>query len=177
VSISTWQTFVTAYQEDIMSTKPRDLMLHTNSPRMMTHSSQGRGAETVFSSHIEQISAPNFEWINLLTLVDANLQRSEWIQLSKLPNLGALYIQNSFTQTGSPDDVVVRAWSRAARSTGAWSVLKVLLLCNQSQITLGTLEDLEYMPSLRILHMTGPTIKSYGVQHLIEGSTWIWMNQ
>jgi hypothetical protein len=177
VSVAIWQAFVKAYQAENVAQKTASLAHHAHSARIPSHALQSRIPSKALGHHLRNMTTPNLEWITILTIFDTPLSRHEWIQLSSLTNLGALYVQNSVVEFGRLDDVVIKAWSNAARETGIFPVLKFVLLRNQSGITLGTLEYFAYFPAIKVVHATGPTLRARDGEEAVRDSGWLWMSQ
>ena len=149
-------------------------MFHAHSPRVMSFALQSLESphEEELPLYIKQITAPAFEWVNLMTIMYTMLTRQDWIALAKIKNLGALFIQNAYMQSSCIDDTVIKAWSNAAKETGAFSVLKVMILQNQSRITMDILEYLSHLPALKILLLNTPRCRADRIQEILPGSRW-----
>lgn len=172
-----WQAFVKAYQTENVAQRTNGLALHAHSARIPSHALQSRIPSKALGPHLRNITTLNLEWITILSIFDTPLSRHEWIQLSSLTNLGTLYVQTSIVESGRLDDVVVKAWSNAAREIGAFPALKFVLLRNQGGITLGTLEYFAYFPALKVVHATGPTLRTRDAEEAARDSNWLWMSQ
>ncbi|KAF2667190.1 hypothetical protein BT63DRAFT_427589 [Microthyrium microscopicum] len=169
-SIRTWQTFVTAYRDEIVQDRIADLMSYRSSSKVFG------GKEIALTPFLEVIQAPKFEWINLVTLASPVLLREQWMSISKLSNLGGLYVYGP-VEMYTLDDTVVRAWFNAARDSGAFSALKILLLQSQDRLTLGTLEYFQAFPALRVVLLTGARLNTKGIEDIIQDTRWTWMNK
>lgn len=145
-----------AYGKEIALACPEDMMLHDSSPKLMAHDSQGRTSPHVeFPFHVNQISSPSFEWITIMTLNEIALTLQDCIYLTKLPNLGALYLDNWLGAKENLTEVMVRAWSRAARENGAFKVLKLLVLWTPRELKPEMWRNLGHLPALRVLSLAG----------------------
>ena len=96
----------------------------------------------------------SFQWITFLTLSNVIISRKDLINLSSLVNVGVLTIgQGVFTPDVGLDDGVVRAWGRAAVEADAFSLLRVLNLRQQKQVTPRIFQYLNEFPSLSIFNL------------------------
>lgn len=99
------------------------------------------------------VSAP-VEWITFLTLSNVTVSRTELINLSNLANIGVLTIGSGVqTPDVGLEDSVVRAWSRAAADSDAFSLLRVLNLRHQYEITTTVFQYLHGFPSLALFNL------------------------
>jgi hypothetical protein len=176
VSVSVWTAFVSAYPSDVLNSNV-GLTYHSTSPRIKSQNAHQSLPSKALLSNMDNILSPRMDWINVLCMFDTALQRPEWIKLASLKNLGALYVQNSSISYGQVDDTVVKRWSGEAAENNAFPSLKLILLRNQSQLTLGILEYLSHLPALRVLHITGPTFKCWHAEQASASSAWTWMSE
>lgn len=109
-------------------------------------------------AYVKPLLSPSFDWIVHLSLsnVASSLfnwasSRAEIASLSRLVNLGAMTIDGSPTGT-SLDDGIIRAWARAATESGAFSMLRVLILKAQKEITSQSFAYLSQFPSLALVN-------------------------
>jgi hypothetical protein len=123
-------------------------------------------------SNLQFVTAPNLEWMTVLSLFDMSMTRYEWQKLCSLKSLGCLYIHNSGPTMGSLDSIVMKHWAMAARDEGAFPRLELLLLVNQDKMTLGILEYLVEFAALRALHMTGPLLHDEFVKEALADTRW-----
>ena len=101
--------------------------------------------------YVKPLSSPSFHWIVHLSILDVTYSRAELFSLSKLVNIGALSIGSS--RSGSSiEDRIIRAWARAATETGAFSMLRVLILKAQKDITPQSFVYLNQFPSLTLFN-------------------------
>lgn len=114
-------------------------------------------------AYVKPLLSTSFHWIVHLTISNFAFSRAEIAGLSRLVNLGALTIGDSPTDTFL-NDGVVRAWARAATELGAFSMLRVLILKAQKEITPQSFAYLNQFPSLAFFNtencMFGPRIKA-----------------
>ena len=97
-------------------------------------------------------------WITYVTIFNLQIGGPDMAFLGDFPNLGTLHFIKStssnviYETDGAfdPDDAIIRSWSRAAKSEGAFSKLRVLKLINQSKITGFCLPWLRGFPALFI---------------------------
>lgn len=110
-------------------------------------------------SYTKPLVSASFQWITFLTLSDVTISRRDLINLSNLVNLGALTIGSGvLTPDVGLEDGVVRAWARAAADTEAFSLLRVLNLRNQKDVTARVFQYLLDFPSLAIVGLAGCSI-------------------
>lgn len=102
-------------------------------------------------AYLKPLVSSSFRWIVHLTISNLDFSRAEIAGLSRLVNLGALTIGNSPTGTFL-DDGIIRAWARAATEVGAFSMLRVLLLKTQKEITPQSFAYLNQFPSLALFN-------------------------
>lgn len=102
-------------------------------------------------AYVKPLLSLSFHWIVHLTISNFLSCRAEIAGLSKLVNLGALTIGGSPTGTFL-DDGIIRAWARAATEVGAFSMLRVLILKAQKEITPQCLAYLDQFPSLALFN-------------------------
>jgi len=114
-------------------------------------------------AYVKALLSPSFHWIVHLTISNFAFSRAEIASLSKLVNLGALTIGESPTGTVL-DDGIIRAWARAATESGAFSMLRVLILKAQKEITPQSFAYLNQFPSLALFNtencLLGPKTKT-----------------
>ncbi|KAI4165108.1 MAG: hypothetical protein LQ342_001385 [Letrouitia transgressa] len=100
-------------------------------------------------SYLRPLASPLSQWITFLTLTDLICTRAELVQISSLNNLGVLTIGKGVK---APDvgleDIIIRAWSRAAAEAGAFSSLRVFILDSQPKVTAEVFTHLDQFPSL-----------------------------
>lgn len=89
-----------------------------------------------------------------MTLSNVTISRRDLINLSKLANIGVLTIGNGvLTPDVGLEDGVVRAWSRAAADSDAFSLLRVLNLRHQKAVTTRVFQYLHDFPSLSLFNL------------------------
>lgn len=99
------------------------------------------------------MTSTSFNFITILS-INQNLPLQELIQLKKLKNLGVLHIMYIETQGESyVSDRLVRAWSNAAVTEGAFPVLRVLNLWGHRDVTLQSLNFANKFPALCLFHI------------------------
>ena len=112
-------------------------------------------------SYIKPVTSPDFQWITMLTLSTVTCSRYELINLSSLKNLGALLIGERFdTSDAGFDDRVIRAWSRAVTESGAFSVLRVLAIDKQVELTPAMFDYLQVFPTLALFLVNNCKLES-----------------
>jgi hypothetical protein len=179
VSVGIWTAFVKAYHQDLLNhANPQrisSLLSYSNNARLPctinNPSLQGRS----LLSNLPHITAPNLEWITVLTLFDLPMSRHDWAKLCGLRNMGSLYVQNSgHPISGCLDDLVIRSWAEAARTEGAFPMLQLVMLVNQYQMTFGVLKDLSSFPRLRALQLSGPLLiaEKNAKSDMLAGTRW-----
>lgn len=147
-SLHTWRLFASTYPIE-MCALGQDHQMSLPAPDRLD-------APSVLE-YMQSITAPDFEWITLLSLTDVALSRTHLLQLSCIRNLGALMVYNSNNESfrsthrdSKVDENVTRAWSRHATESGAFSKLRVLMLecCYEA-----TARSLTYMKSFPMLEL------------------------
>jgi hypothetical protein len=105
-------------------------------------------------SYIPRIICQKLEWITILTItvLESELNRAGWIQISKLSNLGALCLDISSTKDHGFDDVVIKAWANSARYSNGFPVLKFFHMQTLGGFEFDILAHLEAIESLRVFH-------------------------
>ena len=110
-------------------------------------------------SYTKPLVSASFQWITFFTLSNVTISRRDLINMSNLVNLGALAIGSGvLTPDVGLEDGVVRAWSRAAADAEAFSLLRVLNLRNQKDVTARVFQYLHDFPSLSIVGLDGCSI-------------------
>ncbi len=120
--------------------------------------------------YVKPILSPSFRWIAYLTISNVTCSRTELVGLSKLVNLGALTIGESVAGS-SFDDSIIRAWGRAVAEVGAFSMLRVLVLVAQKEITPRSFVYLNQFPSLAFFNTEDCSL---GPQSKAEASALGW---
>ena len=103
------------------------------------------------NAYVVPLVSPSFHWIVHLSISNFAFSRAEIVGLFKLVNLGVLTIGSSPTGTFL-DDSIIRAWARAATEVGAFSMLRVLILKAQKEITVQSFTYLNQFPSLTLFN-------------------------
>ncbi|MCJ1411785.1 hypothetical protein MMC19_005877 [Ptychographa xylographoides] len=103
--------------------------------------------------YVKPITSRSCQWITFLSLSHLTCSRSDLINISKLTNIGILTIGRGVEASAnglddSIDNSIFRAWSRAAKETGAFSRLRVLVCRSQRDITFQALDYLSQIPTL-----------------------------
>lgn len=110
-------------------------------------------------SYVKPLVSASFQWITFLTLSNVTISRRDLINLSTLVNLGALTIGSGvLTPDVGLEDGMVRAWARAAAEAEAFSLLRVLNLRNQKDVTPRVFQYLHDFPSLSIVGLDSCSI-------------------
>lgn len=116
---------------------------------------------TNFSNYISPLISHSFHWITSLTLSHVACSRTNLVQLSRLVNLGVLTIgQGTICPEVGLDDSIIRAWSRAAVESDAFSMLRVLVCRSQKEITSRLFSYLASFPSLAFFNVEDCNIGS-----------------
>ena len=109
--------------------------------------------------YIKPLVSASFQWITFLTLSNVTVSRRDVINLSTLVNLGALTIGSGvLTPDVGLEDGIVRAWARAAADAEVFSLLRVLNLRNQKDVTARIFQYLHDFPSLSVVGLDGCSI-------------------
>lgn len=137
-SLHTWKAFAATYPGD--ADKGLDHKFHMiEEPNLP------------LNVYVKPLLSLSFHWIVHLTVSKFAFSRAEIVGLSKLVNLGALSIGESPTGIFL-DDNIIRAWARAATEDGAFSMLRVLILKAQKDITPQSFAYLYQFPSLALFN-------------------------
>jgi hypothetical protein len=149
-SVALWQLFMKTHRVTILE-RGLTASLHRRAPRILKDET-----ESVIPIHlyIPRIVCANLEWIAILTICmeEPDLDRTGWIQISKMNNLGTLWVDISNTKDHGFDDVVIKAWSNSARYSNGFPVLKFLHIQASGGFEFDILSYLEAIPSLRVFH-------------------------
>ena len=101
-------------------------------------------------SYCKDLTSPTYQWLTHLTLLNITVPRSALIQLSMITNLAVLSLgPGLFAPDIGVDDNLIRTWSRST-SDGAFCMLRVLALRDQSCVTIRAFEYLTLFPTLAI---------------------------
>jgi hypothetical protein len=181
--VNIWRIYHLLYADQIRDSRIESLFYHDSSKVIPSHAQETckdlctTPPSHALLSHLSTIAAPSFEWVTALSIYDTPIERRDWSRLATLANLGVLHVENWQVSCGAVDDVIIREWARAARDDEAFSQLKLVLLRNQSAISLGVLDDFAYFPALRALHLAGPTLDAKKAKAKITGKRWLWFDQ
>ena len=100
--------------------------------------------------YLQGVKSFDHQWLTQLTLLDITVPRTALIQLSLIPNLSVVTIGPGVLATDiGVDDSLLRTWSRAA-STGAFSMLRALVLRDQPYVTTRAFSYLNVFKALAI---------------------------
>ena len=129
------------------------------------------------SAYIKPISSPSFDWIVFLNLSHLTCARTDLVQISQLPNIGALIIGPKFlNEEAGLDDSVIRSWTRVAATSNAFSRLRLLSFRSQKDISHTIFNDLAHFPALVALIVEdcklGPQHGSYALSFGWRHGTW-----
>jgi hypothetical protein len=180
--VKTWRIYHLLYADQIREARIESLLYHDSSKVIPSHAEETctdvhvSPPSRALLPHLSAIVAPSFEWLTALSIYDTPLERRDWSRLSGLANLGVLHVENWKANFGALDDVIIREWALAAREDGAFSRLKLVLLRNQSTISLGVLDDFVYFPALRVLHLAGPILGVNQAKAKIIDKIWLWLD-
>ena len=104
--------------------------------------------------YTKPLISDSFQWITFLTLSNITISRRDLINLGKLANIGVLTIGSGvLTPDVGLEESVVRAWSRAAADSDAFSLLRVLNLRHQKTVTARVFQYLHDFPSLSLFNL------------------------
>ena len=146
-SLHAWKVFAAVYPDDNHEKGLKRRQQTISKPNMS------------LPDYIKPITSLSFAWITYLTLSHVTCSRFDLIHLSELTNIGTLTIGTGVEapETGL-DDGIVRAWTRAATETGAFSMLRVLACRSQRGITSNIFTYLTQFPLLSILLLEDSSI-------------------
>ena len=147
-SLQTWKAFVAAYQiEAVASLRNRHQVIEN--------------VNLSLRNYVQPLSSPSFDWITFLTLSNVICSRTDLIQVSQLPNIGALTIgPNVQAEDVAFDDSIVRSWARIASTSKAFNVLRVLSFRSQKHITSRIFPHLNCFVALAVLNAEGCSLSS-----------------
>lgn len=140
-SLHLWKAFACAFPDEVDSSIKRrqHVILQPNMS---------------LGDYTKPLISHSFQWITFLTLSNVTISRNDLISLSNLTNVGVLTIGHCIlTPDVGLEDGVVRAWGRAALEADAFSLLRVLNLRQQRQVTQRTFQYLQDFPSLSIFNL------------------------
>jgi len=141
VSVTVWKRFVTAYGWKL---KP---LCHYRTSNLF---------ENQLSPAVPYISAPNLEWLTILTISDYFLDLSEWMQIGTIPNLTALAVYERIVMN-SLNARVMRAWADHTQHRGAFPKLELFVLNSYQSPSFrqspDCLEYLAFLPKLQAIHI------------------------
>lgn len=124
-------------------------------------------------SYTAHLNNSNFDWITALTILDDGpISRSEWLQLSKLTNLGSLWVDSRFRDGGSLDDSVLKAWSSSAQLSNCFSVLRFFHLHSRAAFNCDVLSYLHDLPLLSVVHLRTMTKTEYLNPNIESKTVW-----
>lgn len=104
-----------------------------------------------FQSYITPLISTSFKWITFLTLSGITCSRTDFLQLTRLTNIGVLTIGKSVKcPDGDPDDSMIKSWSRAAAESNSFSKLRIINCCTQKNITQDCIPFLNFFPLLAL---------------------------
>lgn len=139
-SVKTWKAFATAYGQDFRGPSAH----HDTSPTL---------PRTLLIPMLRHISAPNLEWLTILSINRQPLSAGDWMNVAKMSNLAALAVHASpFTI----DLRIIRAWAHHVEQGGAFPELRLLYLSNSHSELCRQPECLDYLallPKLQALHI------------------------
>ena len=140
-SIQVWKAFASTYPcADDMSLKRKAKRIEWPNMGMR--------------DYIMPLISPECRWITFLSLSSLTCSRTDLAEISLLSNLGMLTVGPSVVVEGiGLDDSIIRTWSRIAANSEAFSMLRVLNLRSQSEITDRIFEYLQDFPTLNFLNM------------------------
>ena len=135
-SVQIWKAFASTYPvEGDLSLKHRHKQI--KKPNMS------------MSDYLKPVQCSRYQWIVFLSLSPSTCSRSDLVQISQLPNLGALMVDQNRTADGMCfDDSIIRTWARLAATSSAFCMLRVLVIRLQREITGRMFEYLQDFPSL-----------------------------
>lgn len=114
-------------------------------------------------SHLSVYTTPltskTFEFLTVLSITK-NIDLSDAVKLSSISNLIALEIVAPTPQPGTGvSDRVIRAWSHAVETEGAFSVLRLLKLWNHEDVTAQSLLYIDSFPVLAVYDVRSCMVK------------------
>lgn len=135
-------------------------------------------------SYLKSLTSHNHQWLTQLTLLDITIPRTALIQLSLVPNLSVLTIGPGVLATDiGVDDSLLRTWSRSV-TTGAFSMLRALVLRSQPHVTARAFSYLAAFPVLSIFAIESvasigprdkPTALTYGWKYKTDRDLRDWL--
>lgn len=122
-----------------------------------------RAQITAPKSHLSVYTTPltsrNFDFLTVLSITK-RIDVSDAVKLSSISNLIALEIVAPAPQPGTGvSDRVIRAWSHAVETHGAFSVLRILKLWNHEDITSQSLPYIDKFPVLAVYDVRSCMVK------------------
>lgn len=124
---------------------------------MLHYSKAIKSPKSPLQFYTEPLISKTFDFITSLS-INVNCPVVELVQLAKVSNLGILEIINPDPLGETPSgvgDIVLRAWSREADKTGAFSVLRMLRLWNHRDLTEKSLQHIRSFTALALFDVCG----------------------
>ena len=119
---------------------------------MLHYSKVIKSSNCPLQVYTKPLISKTFDFITSLS-INVNCPVVELVQLAKISNLGILEITNPDPWGETPSgvgDIVLRAWSREADKTGAFSVLRILRLWNHKDLTGKSLQHIGSFAALAL---------------------------
>ncbi|KAE8450068.1 hypothetical protein EG329_007208 [Mollisiaceae sp. DMI_Dod_QoI] len=143
LSLHSWQVFSTVLRQEDDTLRLRRYRQQINEPKSPLH------------IYVDPLTSKSFEFLTFLSITTV-FAVPELVKLSKLKNLCALEIVNEEGPTHrGVSDRIIRAWSIAAGSEGAFQVLRILKLWKHAEVTNVSLGYLNLFPALAFYDVTG----------------------
>ncbi|KAL2045496.1 hypothetical protein N7G274_001924 [Stereocaulon virgatum] len=111
--------------------------------------------------YIKPMTSPSFSWITFLTLSNIGCSRATLIQVSQLVNLGNLTLGPGIQAPDiGIDDSIIRNWGRLAAESNAFSLLRILHVRQQKEITSRVFTHFNQFPALVLFNVEGCNLGS-----------------
>ena len=104
-----------------MIEQQQDLMSYTNRYIMRLSVLHNPEDTEELPQYIQWITAPApapaFKWINIITIKGHSVRPNDWRAISKIQNLGALFIHHGFLANELLYDSIIQNWAMTLRMT------------------------------------------------------------
>jgi hypothetical protein len=151
-SSAIWMTFINAFGNIIIQDQADGLITH-NSTRLPLFTVAAHTEH--ITGYMMQLCSPLMQFVTVLALVHHRPDDvQDWIRLSELDNLGALWVESDGPDGNSLNEIVVKEWAERAKSSGGFPKLKFLRILRRGRFDTDILLCLAALPELRAFHLS-----------------------
>jgi hypothetical protein len=147
-----WMIFVKAFGNSIIQFQTEGLVTH-NSFRLPLFTVSAHTNH--ITDYMVQLCSPLMQFVTVLALVHHRPDDvQDWVRLSELDNLGALWVESDGPHGNLLDETVVKEWAVRATTSRGFPKLKFLRILRRGHFDTDILSCIAALPKLRAFYLS-----------------------